>query len=150
MTPGQLHQASTLHSIGLEWDIVGDSDRDARGTVQFRVQGSTTWKPALPLIRVDLGDANTLAGSILFLAPERVYEVKVDVSDPDGGTGSQTIIVDHAPRTGVPDGRTNAPCDPRNERRRRLGRQPISRLCYRLDQCAAGDTSSCTPEAMDP
>lgn len=93
LTQGQLHFAATTQSIGLEWDITGDTDHDARGTVQYRVQGSTAWKPALPLVRVDFPSQNQLAGSIMFLSPGTTYEVKVDISDPDGGGASQTISV---------------------------------------------------------
>ena len=104
MTAGQLRSASTLQSIGLEWTIAGDSDRDATGTVEYRVQGTTVWKPALPLIRVALGTANTLAGSIMFLAPGTTYEVRVGISDPDGGTGSQTVVVATRPEPVFPAG----------------------------------------------
>jgi hypothetical protein len=106
MTVGQLHSAATQLSIGLEWDIAGDTDHDAQGTVQFRVVGSTTWRPALPLIRVDLDPANTLAGSILFLTPNTTYEVQVTVSDPDGGSGTQTINVTTMATPVFPSGRT--------------------------------------------
>jgi hypothetical protein len=93
LTPGQLGSAATVHSIGLEWEIVGDSDHDAQGTVQYRVQGSTTWNSALPLVRIDYLGVNSLAGSIMFLDPGTTYEVKVDVADPDGGSASQIVIV---------------------------------------------------------
>ena len=93
LTPGQLRSASTVHSIGLEWYITGDTDHDAGGTVQYRVQGSASWKSAMPLVRVDLSGANTLAGSIMFLTPGTVYDVKIDITDPDGGSGTQTLVV---------------------------------------------------------
>ena len=93
LTPGALESAATVHSIGLEWNITGDTNHDAQGTVQYRAQGMTTWKSALPLIRVDYLGANTLAGSILFLTPGTTYEVKVDISDPDGGAASQTLTI---------------------------------------------------------
>jgi len=93
LTAGPLKSAATIHSIGLEWAITGDSDRDARGTVQYRVRGSAQWKPALDLFRIALSGANTLAGSLMFLNPGTTYEVKVDISDPDGGAASQTVLV---------------------------------------------------------
>ena len=91
LTAGQLRSASTVQSIGLEWTIAGDSNHNASGTVQYRVLGSTTWNSALSLVRVDYLGVNTLAGSILFLNPGTTYEIKVDISDPDGGSASQTI-----------------------------------------------------------
>ena len=93
LTAGELRSAATVHSIGVEWEIAGDSDHDAQGTVQFRLQGSTTWNSGLPLVRVDYLGANTLAGSIMFLTPGTTYEVKVDIADPDGGSASQTVVV---------------------------------------------------------
>ncbi len=93
LTAGQLRSAATVRSIGLEWDITGDTDHDAQGTVQYRVAGTTPWKPALALVRVDYPSHNQLAGSVMFLAPGTAYEVKVDISDPDGGAASQTVSV---------------------------------------------------------
>ena len=98
LATGQLRSYSTIHSIGLEWDIAGDTDHDAIGTIQYRVQGAGTWKPGFPLFRVDYtnpdGEAfNMFAGSLLFLNPGTTYEVKADIVDPDGGTGSQTLLV---------------------------------------------------------
>ena len=98
LTTGQLRTYSTIHSIGLEWDIVGDTDHDAVGTIQYRAQGTGTWKPGFPLFRVDYTNPdgeffNMFAGSLLFLNPGTTYEVKADIVDPDGGTGSQTLLV---------------------------------------------------------
>ena len=33
---GELRDAATLRSIGLEWDLTGDDDHDATATVQYR------------------------------------------------------------------------------------------------------------------
>src|SRR5947207_1589872 len=74
ITPGALSSSSTIHSIGLEWNIAGDTNHNAQGTVQYRIQGQTAWKSALPPIRVDFNGVNTLAGSILFLDPGTTYE----------------------------------------------------------------------------
>lgn len=98
LAAGQLRSYSTVHSIGVEWDIAGDTDHDAIGTVQYRVQGTSVWKQGFPLFRVDYtnpdGESfNMFAGSLLFLSPGTTYEVKVDIVDPDGGTGNQTLLV---------------------------------------------------------
>jgi hypothetical protein len=92
-TPGALRSASTLHSIGLEWDLSGDDDHDARATVEYRAVGEAAWKPAMPLVRVDNATQNGLAGSILFLSPSKSYEVRLTLSDPDGGAATQTLTV---------------------------------------------------------
>lgn len=98
LAAGQVRSYSTIHSIGVEWDIVGDTDHDAAGTIQYRVQGTVAWKPGFPLFRVDYTNPdgeffNMFAGSLLFLNQGTAYEVKVDIVDPDGGTGSQTLLV---------------------------------------------------------
>ena len=92
-----LDSSSSMHSIGVEWDITGDSNHNAEGTVQFRPAGTPDWKFALPLMRVDFQGENMLTGSILFLDPGTTYEVKLDVSDPDGGSDSQTLTVSTRP-----------------------------------------------------
>jgi hypothetical protein len=71
-TPGAIRTYSTISSIGIEWDIVGDADHDATAVVEFRVAGTTAWRSALPLVRVDYNGSNMLAGSILFLSPNGI------------------------------------------------------------------------------
>jgi hypothetical protein len=82
---GQLSAYSTIYSIGLEWDIAGDTDHDAKAEVEYRVASGGDWKPAMPLVRIDVGGRNMLAGSLLFLSPDTEYAVRVSLIDPDGG-----------------------------------------------------------------
>ena len=96
VTPGMLRTHATLHSIGIEWDLSGDADHDARCAVRYRLDGQAAWRNAPPLFRVDFHGwyadrkadraYNMVAGSILFLQPGRSYEVELDLSDPDGGS----------------------------------------------------------------
>src|SRR5262249_44678022 len=67
-TASTLKTSSTITSIGVEWDILGDANHDATAAVDYRVAGSTTWRAAMPLMRVDYNSRNMLAGSVLFLA----------------------------------------------------------------------------------
>ena len=102
-TPGALRSYATIHSIGLEWDIQGDANHDATCTVQYRAQGDSAWRQALPLFRVDYAwyyakekaasPTNSFAGSILFLRPCTEYEVQLDIRDPDGGNASRVVTV---------------------------------------------------------
>jgi hypothetical protein len=92
-TPGAIRTYSTITSIGIEWAIGSDVDHDATATVEFRAAGSGAWQPALPLVRVDYNGANMLAGSILFLSPNTTYEVRLTLSDPDGGAAVQIATV---------------------------------------------------------
>jgi len=98
VTPGELETYSTIHSIGVEWDVSNDDNNDAVCDVQFRVQGNLNWKNAHPLFRVhftnDESEINDmLAGSIMFLEPGTTYEVKLDMTDPDGGASNCVKIV---------------------------------------------------------
>jgi hypothetical protein len=101
--PGELQSYATIHSLGVEWNLTGDSNHNATCRAEFRARGTRAWKPALPLCRVDYygwyGDTkadrayNMLAGSILFLEPDTTYDVKLDIADPDGGSTSRTLEV---------------------------------------------------------
>lgn len=101
--PGALRSYSTMYSIGVEWDIVGDDNHDSTCLVQYRKQGAGTWKEALPLFRVDYlppspvngADQrfNGFAGSVLFLEPGTTYEIRFDLVDPDGGAASRVETI---------------------------------------------------------
>src|SRR5436190_12143177 len=85
-TPGQIRNYSTIRSIGIEWGISGDANHNATVNVHYRVQGTSAWKAALPLVRVDnTYNGNGFAGRILFLDPDTPYKVLLELSDPDGG-----------------------------------------------------------------
>jgi hypothetical protein len=92
-TAGQITSYSTIYSIGIEWNLTGDGDHDATATVQYRPVGSSSWKSFLDLLRVDFAGYNMLAGSIMFLEPATAYEIKLDLTDPDGGNTSETVVV---------------------------------------------------------
>jgi hypothetical protein len=107
LTPGNVRIYATLHSIGIEWDITGDSDHDAVAKVQYRIKGLSAWKEALPLFRVDYNGFNMLAGSVLFLQPGTTYEVQLDLFDPDGGADQRILTVATRPVPSLPvTGRT--------------------------------------------
>ena len=93
VTPGQLSTAATTQSIGIEWAVSGDADHDASGFVEYRVAGTTSWSSAMNLVRIDSDVGNTLAGSIMFLQPATEFQVRVQLTDPDGGQDSRVVIV---------------------------------------------------------
>jgi hypothetical protein len=104
--PGAIRTYSTITSIGVEWDLVGDADHDATAAVQFRLAGAATWRSALPLVRVDYNGSNMLAGSVLFLSANAVYQVRLTLTDPDGGSDQQVVAVSTRPVPALPFGRT--------------------------------------------
>ncbi len=97
----ELRLAATHLSIGIEWDLEGDTDHDAACSVSYRVQGTGGWAEAMPLFRVDYEGwyekakaerpFNMLAGSVLFLEPGAEYEVKLSLRDPDNPTGTERV-----------------------------------------------------------
>ncbi|MBD3322734.1 MAG: hypothetical protein GF350_16655, partial [Chitinivibrionales bacterium] len=101
--PGDITAYSTIYSIGIEWDIEGDTNHNASCPVQYRKAGETGWKDFVGLFRVDFYGSynsqpadrayNMLAGSILFLEPGTSFEVKLDLTDPDGGSESRTVTI---------------------------------------------------------
>jgi hypothetical protein len=103
-TPGPIVSYSTIHSIGIEWDITGDANHNATVNVRYRPQGKGKWEAALPLVRVEnTHNGNGFAGSILFLDPDTTYRVRLELSDPDGGARSrQTLTVATRPLPRLP------------------------------------------------
>jgi hypothetical protein len=85
----------TLICLGFEWEIAGDSNRNASVEVVFRKAGEKDWVAALPLLRMG-GEKifrapytvpDRFAGSILDLEPDTEYEARLTMKDPDGVSG---------------------------------------------------------------
>ena len=98
-TPGAItDEIPTCNCLGFRWAITGDADLDCAVAVEYRAGGSGAWLQAQPLLRVEpasvsgngFDPGNLLAGSILGLAPDTNYEVRLSLSDPDGGSSVQT------------------------------------------------------------
>lgn len=117
VSPGEMRVHATPTSIGIEWDLTGDSDHDATCAVEVRPKGAADGKKVLPLFRVDYfgwyaetkADRayNMVAGSLLFLKPDTLHEVKLDLVDPDGGGVSRTLEIRTRPLPKMPEeGRT--------------------------------------------
>ena len=103
----------TLVSLGFEWRISGDDNRNARVDVTFRKKGEQAWRKGLPLLRLQREQVfggvprdgsghyfsyiapNMFAGSLLDLEPDTEYECRFVLSDPDGvkGKAERTIVV---------------------------------------------------------
>lgn len=113
-------EPSTIHAIGLEWYVAGDSNRNASVAVHYRTKGTDTWREALPMLRIggeeirqlpsfDVVTRDMFAGSIFDLEEDATYEVRLDLSDPDGTDGDTSRLLTVATRavpTPYPGGRT--------------------------------------------
>src|SRR5215469_4987884 len=109
-------ETPTLVSLGFDWRISGDDNRNAKVDAFYRKKGESSWRPALPLMRLqreEIGTApgpgaasstaryplfrytagNIFAGSILNLEPNTEYECRFALSDPDGVSGIAEKIV---------------------------------------------------------
>jgi hypothetical protein len=108
----------TLVSLGFEWRITGDQNRNAHVDVSYRRRNESQWRQGLPLMRSQneqVGVApgpggtgaaaryplfkytapNMFVGSILDLEPDTEYECRFTLADPDGVTGpaEKTVTV---------------------------------------------------------
>ena len=93
----------TLISLGFEWHIEGDDNRNAAVSVFYRKRGETAWRDGLPLLRIGGERINEnslqyvtphmLAGSIFDLDPGVEYECRFVLADPDGVEGKSENIV---------------------------------------------------------
>ncbi len=105
-TPGEfVAEPPTLVSLGFEWKVTGDDNRNASVAVTYRKTGEQQWHKGLPLLRLQhesiTGGApregggtyysyiapNMFAGSILNLDPGTEYECRFVLTDPDGVKG---------------------------------------------------------------
>lgn len=94
----------TLRCLGVYWIVRGDENRNARVDLDLRAAGSPSWRKAMPLFRVEQGaqkhehgglevppDAWLFAGSAVMLQPGTSYELRVRLTDPDGGEATRTL-----------------------------------------------------------
>ncbi|MEL7185243.1 MAG: chondroitinase-B domain-containing protein, partial [Pseudomonadota bacterium] len=102
----------TICCLGFSIPVSGDDNYNATATIEFREAGFTTWRPGLPLLRVrpeyTSGESppgnyglpvpeNQFAGSLFDLAPDTQYEVRISITDPDGGDRTQTVLATTKP-----------------------------------------------------
>lgn len=112
-------ESPTLHCLGAYWIIRGDDNQNARIDVEYRKQGEAEWKKGEPLFRVEKGahkiekrgskldvpdDGWLFAGSIFWLTPDTAYELKLKLSDPDGGGTEKTLAARTIAEPVVPQG----------------------------------------------
>jgi len=100
--PGEfVVEPQTLISLGFEWHIEGDDNRNAAVKVSYRKkgEGDRAWKDALPLLRLQHEKTeqyvapNMFAGSIFDLEADTEYECSFIMSDPDGIRGKKDKLV---------------------------------------------------------
>ncbi|HLA38999.1 MAG TPA: right-handed parallel beta-helix repeat-containing protein, partial [Candidatus Glassbacteria bacterium] len=102
-TPGELTTPyPTITCLAVEWTIDGDDNLDAAVEVEYRMTGSENWRKGMPLVRIPAGNTdnrttptyrwdNKFSGSIFDLKPGTEYEIRLSLSDPDGGNDVRTV-----------------------------------------------------------
>jgi len=98
--PGTITTYTTIENAGFEWHITGDDNANCTVTTEYRKVGEATWKRGQPLWRVETGlwhhgedPGDLLAGSLFSLQPGATYDVRLTLSDPDGGAAQQIVTV---------------------------------------------------------
>jgi hypothetical protein len=97
-------EPATLISLGFEWYVEGDADRNAAVAVEYRRRGERDWHASLPLLRVEREKTfyldtlyytapNMFAGSVFDLVEDTDYEVHFTLTDPDGGGAERVVNV---------------------------------------------------------
>ena len=114
-------EPATLLSLGFEWRIDGDDNRNATVAVSYRKKGETAWKDGLPLLRIgnerinenalQYMTPNGFAGSIFDLGSgHRLRSAVCDVgSRRHRGQGGDDRHGPHACRTEAGGGRQGLP-----------------------------------------
>src|ERR1700730_6679576 len=102
-------EPATLISLGFEWRIDGDDNRNASVAVSYRKKGDQAWKEGLPLLRIgnerlnenaiQFITINMFAGSIFDLEPGAEYEDRFLLPDPNGVSGKSENVVTVKTRT---------------------------------------------------
>jgi hypothetical protein len=64
----------TLVSLGIDWHIEGDDNRNASVAVDYRKAGDTSWRRGLPLMRLQHEQVNGRVGGPSFLDAEHAAE----------------------------------------------------------------------------
>lgn len=153
----------TLVSLGFEWPIEGDANRNATVSIEYREAGTAAWRPGLPLLRLDgersvLWDTldytapNMFAGSLLNLEPDTEYEVHLSLTDPDGSSGeTEQLMTVRTRAEPVPaaDGRTFHVYPPGHEGARE---EPafLGLLSAYYTEALGGDWSRASPPRVRP
>jgi len=99
IVPGSLRVDASIESIGVVWQVDGDEDLDSAMTLEIREAGTTAWLPGAPAMRAypsiivngaPLG-LDQWGASALFLEAATQYELRMTITDPDGGGQTQVV-----------------------------------------------------------
>lgn len=99
IVPGTVRVDATYRNIGVVWQVTGDANLDSAMLLEFRESGSSSWQnaamavrgyPSLQVNGSPLG-LNQWGASAMFLQPATSYELRLTITDPDGGGQNRTV-----------------------------------------------------------
>jgi len=99
--PGTIRIDATFENISVNYEILGDENRNSELSISYREAGVGEFEEAAITMRAYPGliiDGNTTnynfhAGSVMFLSPGSTYELQFELTDPDGGDLTTTQFV---------------------------------------------------------
>jgi uncharacterized repeat protein (TIGR01451 family) len=97
--PGEIRVDPTYENLGVVWWIEGDDNLNSTFTLEYRAVGDLIWKAAAPgmrayptiIVNEDPLELNYWAASALFLSPGQAYDLRLSLTDPDGGSTTETV-----------------------------------------------------------
>jgi hypothetical protein len=102
VTAGTVRLDPTFENISVHYSIVGDTNHNSTLDISYRISGSgSAYQPAAMTMRAYPGlvidgaatTRNFHAGSAMFLTPNTTYQIRLVLSDPDGGSVTTTRTV---------------------------------------------------------
>lgn len=103
-TAGALDLYPTYECIGVRLPYAGDANGNATAHIEYQRPGALVWTQGVDMVRIT---NSRWAGSILWLQPNRAYNVRVVIDDPDGGVVTPAVSVrTRAPYPSTPTGAT--------------------------------------------
>lgn len=99
-TAGSLELYPTLMSVGARLTYSGDANANATARLEWRVPGAPVWQTGVSMTRIT---NSRWAGSLFWLTADTQYEVRVVITDPDGGgSTSGTVRTRREPQALLP------------------------------------------------
>ncbi|RMG94260.1 MAG: DUF1565 domain-containing protein [Deltaproteobacteria bacterium] len=95
---GQPAVRANFETLTVHLPYDGDSGEDVSAELAVRAAGEATWRPAHPLSRTLLEGARRLSGVVVGLDPGEEYELRIEVTDPDGVEGDPVVVLSASTR----------------------------------------------------
>lgn len=158
VNPGEIRVDSTFYNISVLWNIKGDANLNSNFKIEHRPSMGGNWKPgAIPMrvypkLEVE-GEAigrNYWAGSAMFLKPGTEYELKLTLTDPDGGNITKTIKATTKKKQQPSQSGTKYYVNPGNGGGSGTSADPFKGLQEAVNRAKAGDIFQIAPGTYKP